>query len=120
MRTRLACLLVIVAAWIATPLAFHFELVRSLPTSNATLKISPATIQLWFSQVPAAGVSQVTLSDQRGNVATSKTAIDDSAKSMTIAPAAPLAPGSYTIHWRGAGDDGHVVSGTLRFTVAGK
>ena len=31
-----------------------------------------------------------------------------------------VAPGSYTIHWRGAGDDGNVVSGTLRFTVAGK
>ena len=34
--------------------------------------------------------------------------------------AKPLAPGKYTLHWRGAGDDGHVQQGDIVFTVGAK
>ena len=39
------------------------------------------------------------------------------AKSLAAAPAAPLAPGLYTIAWTSMGDDSHKMNGTLSFTV---
>lgn len=123
MRTRLTLLLALVAAWIVTPTAspmFHFELLKSSPTAKATLTSSPAHIQLWFSQVPAAGVSTISLSKDGKHVAMGKTTITAADKSMSADPANTLTPGNYVIQWRGAGDDGHVQQGTVAFAVAAK
>jgi methionine-rich copper-binding protein CopC len=121
MRTRILCLLLVVAAWTATPSAFfHFELLRSSPSAKAALTMSPAHLQLWFSQVPAAGVSTITLSENGKHVALGKTVITASDKSMSADPLKPLLPGSYLIHWRGAGDDGHVQQGDIAFSVTAK
>jgi hypothetical protein len=121
MRLRIAVLLLVVAAWVATPGAFfHFELLRSTPAGKSTIKASPARIQLWFSQVPAAGVSTVTLFNDGKRAEVGKTVINASDKSMYADPVRPLAPGSYVIHWRGAGDDGHVQSGNIAFTIAAR
>lgn len=121
MRTRILCLLLFVGAWAATPSAFfHFELLRSSPTATATLTVSPAHLQLWFSQVPAAGVSTITLSENGRHVAVSKTVITAGDKSMSADPLKPLLPGHYSIHWRGAGDDGHVQQGDIAFSVTAK
>lgn len=117
----MVCLLLIVAAWTATPSAFfHFELLRSTPANKAALTSAPARLQLWFSQVPAAGVSHLTLTADQKDVAVTKTVIVAKDKSMYVDPVAPLAPGRYVIHWRGAGDDGHVQSGEIAFSVAAK
>jgi methionine-rich copper-binding protein CopC len=35
-------------------------------------------------------------------------------------PVPPLAPGKYVVKWRVVGDDNHVMSGALHFTIAGK
>jgi methionine-rich copper-binding protein CopC len=120
MRTRLVCLVMIVAAWTTTPMAFHFELLKSTPAAKATLRGAPARLQLWFSQVPATGVSQLTLKNDQGDVALGKTVIEAREKSMYADPVKPLAAGRYTIHWRGAGDDGHVQQGDIAFTVTAK
>lgn len=121
MRNRLALLLVAVFVWLAAPSAFfHFELLRSVPANKATLTTAPPRLQLWFSQVPAAGVSHLTLTADQKDVAIGKTVIVAKDKSMYVDPVAPLAPGRYIIHWRGAGDDGHVQSGEIAFTVAAK
>ncbi len=121
MRTRFAVLFLVVAAWVAAPHAFfHFELLRSTPAAKAALKASPSRIQLWFSQVPAAGVSTITLSEGDKPTAIGKTVIHAADKSMYADPTQPLTPGSYVIHWRGAGDDGHVQNGNIAFTVAAK
>ena len=120
MRIRLA-LLALAIALVARPVAargFHFELLRSVPAKGATVKTPPARLQLWFSQVPAAGVSQVSLADEHGSVALGKTVIVNGEKTMYADPAKPLGLGKYTMHWRGAGDDGHVQTGDLTFTIA--
>ena len=107
--------------WLAAPSAFfHFELLRSTPAAKAALTAAPARLQLWFSQVPAAGVSTITLSENGKHVAVSKTVITASDKSMSADPLKPLLPGNYIIHWRGAGDDGHVQSGEIAFSVAAR
>ena len=120
MRTKLSIVLIALTAWLATPSAFHFELLRSTPAAKATLTAAPARLQLWFSQVPAAGVSVISLKDEKGDVAVSKTTIEPKDKSMFVDPAKPLAPGKYTIHWKGAGDDGHVQQGDIAFSVTAK
>ena len=93
---------------------------RSTPAANTTVKTAPARLQLWFSQVPAAGVSVISLKNDAGDVAVGKTTIVKDEKSMYAEPAKPLAPGKYTLHWRGAGDDGHVQQGDIVFTVVAK
>ena len=122
MRNRWALVLSLVAAWLVLPAAapFHFELIRSTPAANVTVKTAPARLQLWFSQVPAAGVSVISLKNDAGDVAVGKTTIMKEEKSMYVDPVKPLAAGKYTLHWRGAGDDGHVQQGDIVFTVAGK
>jgi methionine-rich copper-binding protein CopC len=35
-----------------------------------------------------------------------------------VKPSAPLAPGRYTVSWRGVGDDGHAVTGDFGFSVS--
>jgi len=121
MRTRLAFVLVAAIAFMAAPQAFfHFELIRSAPSAKAELKMSPSKLQLWFSQVPAAGVSTVTLSQNGKHVEIGKTVVAAADKSMIVELASALAPGAYVIHWKGAGDDGHVQQGDIAFTIAAK
>ena len=108
-------------AWSASPRAFfHFELLRSTPAAKATLTTAPERLQLWFSQVPAAGVSRLTLLKGAVNVPLGKTVITPGDKSMYADPVKPLGAGRYVIHWRGAGDDGHVQSGDIPFVVSAK
>jgi len=121
LRTQLALLLIGMAAFVAAPSAFfHFELLRSTPANNAELTKAPVRLQLWFSQKPAAGVSHLTLTTDQKDIALRKTVIVARDKSMYAEPLAPLVPGRYTIHWRGAGDDGHVQTGRITFSVAAK
>lgn len=122
MRNRLAFVLVAATlCLVARPAAFfHFELLKSSPAAKAALTSAPTRLQLWFSQVPAAGVSTLTLKDDTGDVALGKTVITAKDKSMYADPVKPLGPGRYTIHWRGAGDDGHVQQGDIAFSVAAK
>ncbi|HUL74037.1 MAG TPA: copper resistance protein CopC [Vicinamibacterales bacterium] len=119
MRSRLAALIVTVA--IAAPAAasrFHFEVVRSTPADGATLEAAPKRLQVWFSQLPARGVSRLALKRGDADVPLTETTIDAESKSMYADPKTALAPGAYALMWRGAGDDGHVQTGTIAFTIA--
>ena len=121
MRNRIAVALALACLWLLEPSAFfHFELLKSKPAAKASLTAAPARLQLWFSQVPAAGVSVVTLRNDTGDIAVSGTTIVAKDKSMYADPVKPLTVGKYTIHWRGAGDDGHVQQGDILFTVSAK
>ena len=68
--------------------------------------------------MPAAGVSQLSLKNEQGDIALSKTTVEPKDKSMSADPVKPLTPGKYTIHWKGAGDDGHVQQGDIAFTIS--
>lgn len=116
---RFKWLVAVVALWSASPSAHHhFALIRSAPAHLATVRTAPSRLQLWFTQRPAAGVSQLTLATDRGDIPLSRTSIVGDEKSMFADPLAPLTPGRYKLHWRGAGDDGHVQAGDIVFTVA--
>jgi len=121
MRRQAVTVLAVLLMCGASLAARHFALVKSAPVAGAKLEASPAKLQLWFSQLPAAGVSQLKLGvagDEKSEIAIGKTSIDAGEKSLTAAITKPLAAGSYVIHWRGAGDDGHVMTGQVPFTIA--
>ena len=100
--------------------SFHFSVVRTLPTKDQKLDAPPARVQLWFSEAPAAGVSSVTLKRDAADIELGKTVIVGTEKSMYSEPVKPLTAGDYTATWRAAGDDGHVLSGEIKFSVLPK
>ena len=113
------CSLALSIGTLAAP-RFHFALVKSSPAAGAKLEVAPARLQMWFSQLPAPGVSTITLKHGETDVAVKKPVIDAKDKSITVEPVKPLAAGDYVAKWRGAGDDGHVMTGEVNFTVVAK
>jgi len=100
----------------------HFSLLRSAPAKDQKLEVTtaPTRLQLWFSEVPAAPASQVALKRDTADVAIGKIVVVEKDKSLYVDSAKPLEVGAYTLTWRAAGDDGHVMSGEVKFAVVPK
>ena len=103
MRTRLtvalAALAVVILA-VSVSAFHHFELIRSVPAAKSTISgTAPLVrVQLWFTQVPAAGVSRLALKGPSGNLALGKTVIVPKDKSMYADAAGPLPIGRSEEH----------------------
>ena len=96
----------------------HFDLEKSMPEADATVQEIEA-VTLWFTQEPAEGSVSVRLIDASGEPMEGfeAKAHEDDAKVFAVATPDGLAPGNYTVAWRGIGADGHVVRGNFAFTV---
>jgi methionine-rich copper-binding protein CopC len=95
----------------------HAKLLASVPAGNSTVA-SPSLIELHFNEAIEVKLSSLKLAGGDGKevpVKPSSAAVD--AKTLAVAPAAPLAAGSYTVSWSVVSDDGHRQKGTIRFTV---
>ncbi len=106
----------------AAPAAsMHFALDRSVPEAGATVS-SPSAVTLWFTQVPQDNSVSIRLVDARGGLVASSDPVQssDDGTRFDIRPSASLAPGAYTVAWRGIGQDGHTVRGDFAFTVAAR
>lgn len=118
--TRVATLLLLAVGVLAATAAVpHFGLAKSMPAADASVE-SPASIQLWFTQVPQDGSVSIRLVNAAGDaVETGAPASDgEDDKLFAVTVASPLAAGSYTVAWRGIGVDGHVVRDDFSFSVA--
>lgn len=116
MSLRLA---IAAAALVAVPAsaAFHNKLEKSVPAADATVA-SPKEVRLWFTEKVEARFSSISLTKpDSSKVELGKAHATDDAKSIAADVPATLAPGSYTVTWRTAGDDGHAVRGRFAFTV---
>ena len=119
MRKSLLLIAAALVTLLVVPVSAHFALSKSSPEKDQVLTASPKRLELWFSQVPAAGVSQIKLAKaDKTEITVGKTLIDEKAKSMYVELATPLALGAYVIAWKGAGDDGHVSTGEIKFSIA--
>lgn len=107
---------VLVAVAAAATLSAHMAYSKSMPDQDATLNESPDHVQVWFTQDPEPAVSQLSLEGPGGEIPLGETKVGDE-KSLVAAVPAALAPGSYTVKWRSAGDDGHVLRGDIAFSV---
>ena len=114
-RTLVAALVIALAA--AGAVSAHMAYSKSMPAKDAKLNTSPDHLQVWFTQDPEPALSQISLEGPDGEVSLGKTTVGDE-KSLVAEVPATLAPGSYTVKWRSAGDDGHVLRGDFAFSIA--
>jgi methionine-rich copper-binding protein CopC len=113
-RTFVATLVLAIAA--AVTISAHMAYSKSMPEEDATVTESPDHLQVWFTQAPEPAVSRLSLEGPGGEVELSETTVGDE-KSIVAAVPSTLGPGSYTVNWRSAGDDGHVMRGDFSFTI---
>ena len=116
-RLVLGCAALVVAG--AITISAHLTVVKSTPSKDQTLDASPARLQVWFSETPAVGISQITLAGPAGTIEIGKTSVEKD-KSIAADLPKPLPAGIYTIGWRTAGDDGHPATGDIKFKIVPK
>jgi methionine-rich copper-binding protein CopC len=111
----------ILATWLAAA-AFagsamaHTHLKSASPADGATVANSPAEFVLTFGEA----ARLTALSIQKDGGAEQKVApLPTTATAQFKVPAPKLDNGHYTLNWRILGDDGHVMSGKVGFTVGG-
>jgi len=101
--------------------ALHFALDRSTPEADATVD-APSEIRLWFTQEPQDGTTSIRVveAEEAGVHVTEAAQDPEDATSFFVQLHGTLAPGTYTVSWRGMGQDGHVVRDTFQFSVAAR
>ena len=101
----------------ADAVMMHFALASSTPEAEATIEELQA-IQLTFTQVPKEEGRLIRLADPQGEQV-KLGAVQMDAERVMSAPveAEGLVNGTYTVNWRGAGDDGHFITGEYTFTL---
>lgn len=97
----------------ATTAQAHTHLHSSVP-ANQSRVAPPAAIELHFSE--AARVTSLTL-QQAGAAPRNLAPLPAVAAKVVSVPVSGMTAGSYTVTWRVAGEDGHVMSGKFQFTV---
>jgi methionine-rich copper-binding protein CopC len=90
----------------------HAHLTAAVPSEGSAGQ-APEHIVLSFSE--AARITAITL--QREGDEPRKLAPPAAVAARIAVPLPKLTPGKYTLSWRVVGDDGHIVPGTLHFTV---
>ena len=95
----------------------HFALSSSTPAAEATIDEVRA-IQLTFTQVPQEEGRLIRLADPQGQqVKLGSVQMDAEMIMSARVEARGLGDGTYTVNWRGAGDDGHFITGEYTFTL---
>jgi methionine-rich copper-binding protein CopC len=101
--------------------AFHLRLVRSTPAENAKLPPGPCHIELWFTEAPELAVTSLLLTGPDGHAVslTRLTAQHPHGQNPSVSANTRerLTTGSYRLIWRTMAHDGHVMRGTIAFTV---
>ena len=109
---------VLLAAVLMPGLALaHAKLELTIPAADSSIAAMPAQVMLHFSE--AVKITAMTI-EKEGGTDKVELKAPAAASSMVQAQAPKLAAGKYLLNWRGLSDDGHVMSGTVHFTVTGK
>jgi methionine-rich copper-binding protein CopC len=98
-------------------LSAHLAVAKTMPANESTVAETPARVRVWFTQQPSPRVSLLTMKGPGGDVPLGELEVNRQDRSIAAAVGHALAPGSYEVTWRTAGDDGHVMRGTFTFAV---
>src|SRR4051794_5923078 len=120
-----------IMGWVAVVVALFALLPATAVAHPALLQSSPAPgliapravpeVQLSLSEPAVLSGSRVTLRKLGGGEIPARALRGtDGDKTLALRPSQPLAEGTYEVHWTTLGDDGHTVSGSFAFGVAGK
>lgn len=94
----------------------HDELVSSTPANGATVRVLPRVVVLVFAEPPVAGYTKAHIAGPAGQDLSAGAPVTAGSRvSLGVRPSS--ARGSYVIRWSLLSDDGHPVSGLVRFTV---
>lgn len=115
---RWRSLRLLAAGWLLIPglAAAHAHLQQSDPADGATITAAPAQFTLQFSE--AARLTALTLVKGGQSGAEKITPLPTAAAAQLHVPAPQLAPGSYELRYRVISADGHIMAGSVHFTVA--
>lgn len=92
----------------------HAHLQKASPADGSVITTAPSSLVLNFSEAARLTVISIQKDDQARQTLKAPTT---SAQQISI-PLPALTPGSYSVSWRAVSDDGHVMPGTLHFTLA--
>ena len=97
----------------------HFGLSSSSPEAGSTVE-APGEVRLPFTQEPQEGTVQIRIveAEDAGVHVMDATQDAESPMVFSVALHGTLPPATYTVSWRGMGEDGHVVRDTFQFTVS--
>ena len=92
----------------------HAHLQKSSPADHSTISTSPPNLVLNFSEA----ARLTALSIQKGDAPKQDLRpLPTTAAQQVSIPLPALTPGAYTVSWRVVSDDGHVMGGSLHFTL---
>jgi methionine-rich copper-binding protein CopC len=106
---------VALVALVASTAWAHTELTGSTPADKATVTTPVKEIVLQFEE--PVRLTALSLADASGAKKTLADVPKEDAARFAIAVRDELAPGDYVATWRAVGDDTHVVTGQIHFTV---
>ena len=114
-------ILLLPALLFAAPAArAHAFLDHANPAVGSTVRQSPTTVSLWFSQQLEPAFSTVSIVDQAGQRVDSGDAqVDAHDQTLLHTSLKPLPPGTYKVIWRVVSVDTHTTEGTFTFRVGG-
>jgi putative copper export protein/methionine-rich copper-binding protein CopC len=120
LRSRLLLAVCLVAAVPAIAFA-HVSLVATAPARDAVVDEMPAELRLRFSGPIERRYTSITLlaPDGSGVPVGAVEFVAGSDREFTVAMPPVSAPGTYTVQWRTAGADGHVLEGSYSFVLTG-
>lgn len=93
----------------------HAHLQKSSPAEGSIVTTSPAQVVLEFSKPVRLTALSITKGDEPKQALKPLPTTDAPRVAM---PLPALTPGTYSLTWRVLSDDGHMMAGTLHFTVA--
>lgn len=96
----------------------HTHLEMAMPADNAVLAAAPSELMLHFSEPTRLTALSVQKEGEKEGKAVSDLP-KEASKALKVV-LAPVSPGKYSVNWRAVGDDKHVMSGVLHFTVKEK
>ena len=98
--------------------AFHAALVKALPAVDGTVAAAPTELTLWFNERPDATLSNIRLiaPDSSTVLVSGTRAVAADSMALVTTVRGPMAAGKYTVTYRTAGPDGHVMRGKYQFT----
>ncbi|WP_169949355.1 copper resistance CopC family protein [Microbispora sp. H11081] len=103
---------------VATPARAHDVLIGSDPRDGAVLGAMPATVTLTFNQVVRRDYARVAVTGPDGaHFEQGEVKVDGPRVSIGLRTDAPA--GAYAIGYRIVSNDGHPVTGTVKFSVSG-
>jgi methionine-rich copper-binding protein CopC len=89
------------------------------PRVGSTVKTSPHTVTLTFSQKLEGAFSSIRVLDAKGaRVDAGKAQVDPADSTVLRIGVKTLAPGTYKVQWRALSVDTHTTEGSFSFTVA--